>query len=386
MASKISWARIAATTLINDFPGEEVEIMRSRRLLALLESRGRVKMNVTGDGWRWRIRYKEPTSMPNDGTTTRTFSPFNAWKTAELSHRGYQTTDMIQKGELLINSGKQAVICVKDGIQSRLSDSLKNTLSEDIYIDGNLVGNLDRLQGVETFFGINGTVDTSQAAGTTTNRTSSNGADVVGYPSDEYGGLQTQLGYYQGSQRSSSASGVAAHWPNGQADSHFDFNSPLIVNYNSTSFNGAAANWANQCIEALRFGIIHSNRNDSKDGQLELILADRFLYEQALNKLDAKERAIVTNTLGIRSFGFKNVFEIDGVEVSHEYGVPSGVAYGFNVNQIDLLSLQSQLFVVDGPRWEQRTQSWNTVVDMLGNLRFRSIRNMVKWSGITAAE
>lgn len=386
MASKISWSRIAATTLVNDFPGEEVEILRSRRLFALLESRGRVMRRVTGDGWRWRVKYKQGTAQPNDGTTTREFRPINRWKTAELSHRGYQATDTIQKGELLINSGKQGIIKVADQIKGNLSQDLKDAIAQDLYIDGDLVGNTDRFQGLETLFGINGTVDITQSAGTTANRTSSNQADLVGYPSDSYAGIQTQLGYYQGAQANDGGSGAAAHWPNGRCDAHFDFWAPLYVNYNSTSFGGAAANWLNQCIEALRFGIIHSNRNDSKDGQIELILLDRYLYEQALNKLDAKERAIVTNTLGIRSFGFKNVFEIDGVEVSHEYGVPSGVGYGFNVGQIDLLSLQEQLMVPDGPRWEQRTQSWNTVVDVLGNLRFRSIRNLVKWGGITAAE
>lgn len=381
MASPISWARIANTTIANYFPEVQVEVLRSRRLGAMLESRGRIKMNVTGDGWDWKVQYRLPDVTTNDGTTVRTYSPQNCWKTAVLSHRGYQATDAITKGEALINSGQQAIVKVVNKIAGNLKQAIDDAMSEDYYIDGDATGNTERFQGIETFCATNGTVDSSQTGGTTASR-SANAADAVGYPSDTYAGISTQLGLYGGSNRATAATGPDNHWPNGTADSEFDFWSPLIVNYTSTYFNGATANWAEQGLEAMRFAIVHSNRNASKTGQTDMVLLDRTLYVAALNKLDAKERIAITNTTGLRSFGFKNVFELDGVEVSYEYGIPTAVGYGFNIQQMELLSLQGQLMVPEGPTWHSETQTWRTVVDVLGNLRFRSIRNFFKLAAL----
>lgn len=378
MASPISWARIANTTITNYFPEVEVEVLRSRRLGAMLESRGRIKMNVTGDGWDWKVQYRLPEVTTNDGTTVRTYAPQNCWKSAQLAHRGYQATDAITKGEALVNSGKEAIVKVVNQIVRNLRQAIDDAMSEDYYIDGNATGNTERFQGIETFMGATQTLDTSQAGGTTAGR-SANAADPVGYASDTYAGISTQLGTYGGANRAAAAAVADNHWPNGVADVEFDFWTPLIINYTSTYFNGATATWKEQCIEAMRFGIVHANRNASKHGQTDMILLDRSLYVDAINKLDAKERVAITNTTGLRSFGFKNVFELDGVEVSYEYGVPSGVGYGFNIDQLELLSLQGKLMVPEGPVWHSETQAWRTVVDVLANLRFRSLRNFIKF-------
>lgn len=381
MSSPISWARVVATTIQNYFPEVEVEVLRSRRLGAMLENRGRIKMNVSGDGWEWRIQYRLPEVSTNDGTTVRTFAPQNLWKVATLAHRGYQATDAITKGEALLNTGREAIVKVTNQIIKNLRQTIDDAMSEDYYLDGNATGNTERFQGIETFLGINGTVDSSQTGGTTAQR-AANAADPFGYPSDSYAGLSTQLGTYGGANRATASTGPDYHWPNGTADAEFDFFTPIIINYTSTYFNGATPTWAEQCLEAMRLGIVHANRNASKTGQLDFYLLDRTLYVAALNKLDAKERVMVTNTTGLRSFGFKNVFELDGVEVSYEYGVPSAVGYGFNINQMELLSLQSKLMVPEGPTWHQETQTWRSVVDVLANLRFRSVRNFVKLAAI----
>lgn len=381
MASPISWARIANTTIANYFPEVEVEILRSRRLGAMLESRGRIKMNVSGDGWDWKVQYRLPDVTTNDGTTVRIYAPQNCWKTATGAHRGYQATDAITYGEALLNSGKEAIVKVVNQIIRNLRQAIDDAMSEDYYIDGGAVGNTERFEGIETFMGINGTVDTTQTGGTTAQRTA-NAADPVGYPSDTYGGLSTQLATYGGSNRATAATGADNHWPNGVADTEFDFWSPLIVNYTSTYFNGAAANWKEQCIEAMRFGIVHANRNASKHGQTDMYLLDRTLYVDALNKLDAKERVMVTAQNGLRSFGFKNVFELDGVEVSYEYGIPSSVGYGFNIDQFELLSLQSKLIMTKGPMEHDETQTWRSNASVLANLRFRSLRNFIKLAAL----
>ena len=48
--------------------------------------------------------------------------------------------------------------------------------------------------------------------------------------------------------------------------------------------------------------------------------------------------------------------------------LPDATGYGFNTNNMELKSMQSELFSSDGPYWEQKTQSWDWAVRFIGNM------------------
>lgn len=365
MSSNTAWARSLATTIVKHLPEIEQAVLRNRPVGAMLDQRGKLSYGQGGNGFDWRVKYRLHDTRGNTGMTPRTFDPVNRFQVAELQYRGYMVSDAVFKKEQLENRGEQAIVKLGETMEADLRESLDEAFATEYYVDGEATGNETKMHGIESMMGTNGTVNITTGA-----QRSATAADLYGYPNDTYAGLTTGLGDYGGSQRS----GI---WPNGQADAQYDYFSPIIVNYTSSALPGATDTWAAQGIEAMREGIIQCHRNGGMDNQLDLIALDRSLYTQALNALDDKERALVTNQNGIRAFGFKNVFELDGVEVTWDYGIPSAVGYGFNFDAMELLSMQDQLFAME-TEYDIDSQSTKWVVDFLGNLKFKSPRNFLK--------
>lgn len=371
MPSSTDWARTIGTTLVTHLKEEELTTFRKFKVFAALEANGKVAMNQGGRGFDWQVRYRNQPVTSNNGESPRVFARHNLWQRAYLPYRGYTVTDQVTKREMLENRGAQALIDVAGKMASRLQESMQEHLSKEIYIDGNATGNENRWHGLESIFGINGTVNVATGA-----QRSANAADPFGFPADEYAGLNTGLGYIAGSQLASGS------WPYVAVDPEYDYYSPVVCNYTSTYFGGATATWKDQCVEAIREAVHHAKRNDTRENQIDMILLDRTLYIQFLNRLDSRERAIVTKSSGLRSYGFGDVVELDGIEVSTEYAVPSGVGYGLSIGNMEMKCMESQLMVAEGPYYNEELQSHRYAVSVLANIKMKSPRNFVKWQAI----
>ena len=363
----VAFSRTAATTLAKHIREVEEAMLRNYQMGALLESAGRVNYNNSGEGFDWPVQYRLHKVEGNTGETQRNFSRRNLWKTANLEYRGYQATDSMYYREFRSNRGPEGVVKVFENFVERLETSITQVLGTEYYIDGSATGNEQSWHGLESMFGTNGTLNIS--AGT---QRSANAADPLGYASDTYAGLSTALANYGGENES------GAIWPNGVADSEYDFWTPIICNYTSTYFDGSADTFAKQGDEAMRFAIIHAQRNTSKNGQITNIFLARDLYTNLLNLIDDKERINISSEHNLRALGFKNVLNFDGVEVSWESGVPNGVGYGMNYDNIELKSMDDSLLRSEGPEYDIHSQSFNAVVSTLSNLKFSSPRNFFK--------
>ena len=375
MASSTDWARTIGTTLVTHLKEEELATFRKFKVFAALEANGKVAMNQGGRGFDWQVRYRNQPVTGNNGESPRVFARHNLWQKAALPYRGYTVTDQVTKREMLENRGAQALIDVAGKMASRLQESMQEALSREIYVDGNKAGNENRFHGLESIFGIGSGTDTINVPDGT-RRTGGNAADPFGFPSDEYAGLRTDLGYLAGSQLETGS------WPYVPADPEYDYYSPIICNYTSTYFGGNSATWKDQCVEAIREATNHAKRNDTKENQIDMILLDRKLYIQFLNRLDARERAIVSKSNGLRSYGFGDVVELDGIEVSTEYAVPTGCGYGLSIGNMELKCMESQLMVAEGPYYNEELQSHRYAVSVLANIKMKSPRNFVKFQAI----
>jgi len=366
MPSSTDWARTIGTTTVNYLRQEELAMLRSFKIFALLEGSGNVLMNQGGRGIDWQVQFRNQPVTGNTGETPRIFARQNLWVDAQLPYRGYQTTDMIYRKELKENTGAAALVQVGSKMQNRLTTSLKQFLSKEIYTDGEAVGNETRFHGMESFGSVNGTVNISTGA-----QRAANAADMFGFPNDTYATINTGLGAIAGSQQP----GVS--WPNGQADPEYDFYSPIVINYTSTAFKngGSSYTWFDNCTLAVREGINQAQRNDTKEAQIDVVLVDRRMFIDFKTRLDAKERILANSNEGLRSYGFKDVFQQDGVDVSTEYGVPNGCGYGLSIDNVELRCMEDTLFIVEGPVYDVNTQAYKYVVSTLANLRFRSPRN-----------
>jgi hypothetical protein len=349
------WARIANTTIHEYIRDEEVNIIRNRKLLAMLKERGRITFNHSGDIMDWKVRYKRAPMQGYADTDTLTFSRRNRWQTAQLDWRGYSATDSMTKMERLKNKGQEAIIKIASQIVESLMEDLDDQFGDELYIDGSAAGNTKRVHGLETLF--------SSVA-------SANTQSPIGLPANTYAGLVTTLGNYGGSW--SQVSGVTT-WPSGTGDAHYDFWSPLPVSY--TSANAGTAGWAattktwpNTCREALRFGITYAKKNASRKSVLDMILLNADLWRQFLTNSDAEERIVVDSST-LKKLGFRDVVNFDGCDVAQEYGIPAAVGYGLCIPQMELRSLQGQVFEADPIDFDIASQSNRFNVSFFGNLR-----------------
>jgi len=374
MANSTDWARAIGTTIVNYLREEELTTFRKFKVFAALEGSGNVVMNQGGLGLNWQVRYRNQPVTGNNGETPRVFARQNLWVDANLPYRGYQVTDSIYKREMLENRGQQALINVAGKMATRLQESMEQHLAKEVWIDGNKAGNELRFHGIESMMAIDGTINIDDGT-----KRAANAADMFGFPADNYAGINTGLGAVAGSQ-------LEGVWPNGVCDPEYDFYSPIVVNYLSTAFQpmtgASTSTWFDNCVVATREGIHQAKRNDTRESQIDMVILDRKMFIEYLTKLDSKERAIVTRTNGLKSYGFNDVFEQDGVEISTEYAVPSGCGYGLSINNMELRCMEGSLMTAEGPFYNEDTQAYRYVVSVLANLKFRSPRNFFKLQAI----
>jgi hypothetical protein len=343
------WARIVNTTIRKYIRKEEVNTLRNRKLTALLKEKGRITYNHSGESLDWKVRYKQAPLMGFADADTLTFPRRTRRKTANLDWRGYALAESMTQKEKLMNRSTEAIIKLYSSIAEDMMEEAGELFGDELYIDGNATGNSKRFHGIESFLG-----------GTTADGT----ADVA-LNADTYAGINCALGNYGGTW--------SGTWPNGQGDSEYDFWTPVLVNYLSSGIGGSGDTWLTQGVEALRFGIIKCQRNKSKKGALDLILLTSQLYEGLLNQLDSKERFVSRpgrNEGSLAKLGFTDVLNFDGVDISWEYGVPATIGYGFNMDKMELCSLQSQLFVPEGPEYDMASASWRFALHCYGNIKY----------------
>lgn len=376
MANSTDWARVIQTTIQNYLRETEQTTFRRFKVFAMLEGSGNVVMNAAGLNLNWQVRMRNQPVSGNSGETPRVFARQNLFQTATLPYRGYQVTDSIYKREMLENRGQAALVNVAGGMATRLEESMSQHLAKEIYVDGYKAGNELRFMGLESMFGIDGTVSIADGS-----KRTANADDPFGWPADNYAGLNTSLGAVAGSQ-------LEGSWPNGVADPEYDFWSPIVVNYTSKYFKGknsAGADsftWDDQCVQAVREGIQQAKRNDTKESQIDMVVLDRKLYISYMNKLDSKERALISSNTGLKLYGFKDAFQQDGVDITTEYSVPLGCGYGLSIANMELYCMEGNLLTSEGPFYNEDTQAYRYVVSVLGNIKLKSPRNFFKLQAI----
>lgn len=352
-----------ASITINKYIREVTKaILRKRVLLAMLQSRGRISYGNTGKLLDWKVKHKRTPITPFDDGDTIVFGRQNKHKTAQLPMRSYVVSEMMTKGDKLINAGKEAIVKRYSEMVSGLLDDIRDQFCEQlVQVDGNASGSTNRIHGLESVF--------SATASPTS---------LVGTNNDTYAGLSTARGTYGGSW--------TGLWPDGYGDTQYDFWTPLVVNYTSPLSNlsgGWAASdktWGNTCIEALRFAILNTQRNSD---DLDLFLLEKNLYRLALDRMDDSERLVVNRNqdVGMTKLGFKGI-NVDGVDIYWEVGIPTGVGYGLCLDEMELHSWQSQLFVSLTDFNLERVAD-EVAIDFYGNLRLKSPRCLCKLAGLS---
>ena len=355
------WARVINTTIRDYMKGEQVNILRKRTLSALMQKRGRISFGHSGSAMDWKVRYRRAPMVGFAEGDSVTFSRQERHKTASLDWRGYSAVDSMFKMEFLANRGPEAIIKTFDSRAKLLLEDVTDRFGEEWYTDGTLAANLKSIYGVESYMGA------TQVVG--------NGAMA---PTASYAGISCVPGYYGGSWTGPSGGG-ALTWPNGKGEANYDFWSPLVVDVGDTYFSGTST-WAANCVAAVAYAIIKTQKMPAKDGGIDVFLLNDQAYEKYISSLRSSQRIVISGKAPeLVGLGFQDTVEQDGGKpVTWEYGLPSSaqtangvgvIGYGLNVDQLELCSMQDQIFVPDGPDYDPAAKTWRWSIDFFGNLR-----------------
>lgn len=350
--------RILQTTRENWSENLADETIEMHPILKLLQSEGRIKYNCSGTDFKWTIQYKEAGLVPYTDGDDLSFVRQELFQTALLDTRGYKATDFIHEREMLQNKGKHAIIKLFESQAERMKDMAGNKLCAEFYVDGNLAGNERRYHGLESFMKI---TPGSQVAAN----------DEATVLADTYATLSTVKGAYGGTTA---------------AQREFDFWSPTIVNTNKTG-----TTWAANADQHLAYAITKMSRSHAKGESLDLVLCTRSAYLAFKNLMRSKERVMVSDAeAGIRKFGFKDVINFDGVDVTFDPDIPATdvdsdvvYAYGFTINKMQLCLLGDSLWHASGDQFLPVKQGWGWWVGNYGNLKFQSPKHFAKFADVS---
>lgn len=353
------WSRVLGTTLKNYIREVEVNVLRQRKLPALLKEKGRFSFGWSGNSMEWRVQYRRVPMSGYADMDTLSFGRQDRWKIATLDWRGYAATDAVSEKEKLMNKGKEAIINLYADTTKMLMDDVAESWAEEFYRDGTTAANAKFQHGIESFMGTSGA-----------------SSDNLTYlPSQTFAGLSTVLGNYGGTWTGT--------WPAGRGDASqsYDFWTPVVIKTTGSGW-GSGPTWTAYADAQLRYGIIKSKRQKSRKGMLDLILTTDDNYRLFLALLATKERIVVERSKEqspLIALGFNDTVNFDGVDVTWEYGIPSGVdAYGFNTEMMEVRSLQDQVFVPRGPNYDEATMTYRYSVANFGNCTWNP-RSFVKW-------
>lgn len=341
----LNWARVLNTVTARYIKGQIDNVSKRRRLLGAIQKRGKIVKRKGGTLLDFKVKYAQKDLFTlNDPADMGNPDRSNKHKTAQLPWTALAMTESITKYEELVASGPEAVVNLASDYTKSLYKDFEDRFSDELYLDNSVSANTDHLIGFNSAL-------------------SYSGADSNGYiavANDTYASLQCALGYYGGSW--------TGNYPAGYGDPEYHFWSPLIVDYTDTAWT-AGATFAANCIESMRYGIMNIEK---KANMIDFIILEADMFRSWLNKQDDKERSQVSRSDKDEVyFGYGHEVQyFDGVPVTWEHGVPASSGYGFKMDDIELYSLQDQLFKPQEVDWSFRSQAKRMAIDFYGQLKF----------------
>ena len=354
-------ARVEVSAL-NEYIKEKCEpIKRQSAFVAELRAHGRETYNHDGQQMEWRPRFRRRRIRTGAGSPASISFPQTVTKRiAKLPWRSWDLGESVTKFERLATQGKSGWFKILADTLAEVADDFITHFAEKFYLDGNATATNRDLHGLESIFATTGTVTNSP----------------VGNPSDSYAGHSTALGV-TGTWTPETGGG----WPTGTGYAEYCWWSPIVVDYNSTLFNGTIANWWYQWQEALAYALTYGLILQS--AKYDICIMSANLLRQAKNSLQASQRFETMRDSTLAKLGFKTL-SYEGLEIATEYGVPEAVAYLLQWDKIELCSMQSQL-IETVQDYDIATSEQLIALDAYGNLKIESPAFLAKLAAISAA-
>lgn len=357
--SGTDWQRSQNATLAQHLKDKEESILRNYFIGAMISSNGRVLYNQSGRGFTWPVMYRLHDMEGNLGEGPLSYQRTDQFKTAGLPFRGYTVSDWVSDAEARANRGAEQIIAIMDGMGDRLETSLSQRLGPMYFVNGDASGNEKGWHGFDSMFKTDATVRTTNStvgASLNTARTA-NDADKTAWMTGEYAQVQTQLGNYGGAAES------GIYWLEGDPSPEYDVWTPPYINSGASAFTTIR--------DAMRYLIVHSGRRGMATERISHMSMSRGKWIEFVGGLESKQNIWVTTELPEHALGFKETLSFEGVKVTPDTAVGSGLVYGFNPANIELRCQTGQLFeprVIPDPQ----NQATKFDVSTFSNLKFKN--------------
>ena len=352
------WIGVINTTAPKFLKGAADATIRERLLLAMMKKRGRFTMNASSQTLTWDVEFAQPPVEAFADAGTLNFSRHDLYRQATLDWRGYKATDMMTRKEYGMNDGDVAIVKRYDRIFPNLNKALTDTFGAELYIDGEAAANVNRLHGTASWRGGGGTTVV---------------ADIAGEPDQtSYAGRDTRVarqGTWSSDLGTSPNAQIATDWPDGNGDAEYDYFSPRLLNWSSTTWTGTNTfvSTAERCIrKAIQWMTIGGGKSSRPD----LMMLAPNLYFDFQNLVSADRRILTPYKEG-EELGFPTL-QFEGVGLAQEFDIPADDFYGFNFDQMEMLSLFDTLFHHQGPDYDPRSDAWLFHVGFFGNMKWVS--------------
>lgn len=344
------------------FKGVSDLTFRRRLWLAMIQRYGGIQFNASSHSLVWTVEYSQPEVKQYGDSGDLEFNEHDALQQLTVDVRGYTATDRYTLKQKLMNKGPEQIDDLYKQKSKRLGKRMRQTLCRELYVDGYASGNGNRFIGIESALGDDGNTVA---------------ADLIAKPDDQYGGLDTDPGAYGGSWSSDLAAAkqpnatLANDWPRGRGTTEYDYISPLLVNYSSTSWPSGQTGWANNCEDAMRFARITQTNRGAMDENatapfMHMLSAD--LYNDFLTFYSARNRQIVPHQESA-NLGFGDTMNFEGSAVHYEWDCAPATGYGIVPSMIELFVMHGQLIESVGPEWAIEKMGYLYLTYCFGNTR-----------------
>jgi len=337
------WIGIVNTTRPRYMKGASDLTLRSRLLLAMLRSKGRIERNASGDVCKWQVEFSQPVVNSHADGGQIDFSNHDAFRQLEIDWRGYVATDTLTKKQKAMNAGEEQLINLFQTKNNRLMKSLQNNFCGELYKNGSSSGRENNIHGLDTFL--------TAANTAATNRISSN--------NDSYGGLDTDQADQGGSWSSNLSTypnaTLAVDWPDGQGDSEYDYLSAKLVNWSASNWGTGSVLWEDNCWRVISQTITWLTVTGGKAGMPDICVLAPNLFQGYKNHEEATRRINIPHKAA-QDLGFAgNVLNQDGVAISADFDCPANKGYMLNLDEVTISSIMPELFWGEGPDKDPRT-------------------------------
>lgn len=291
-------------------------VYRRSILIGMLKSRGLITYGHDGKSINWTPQVARR-SLEAGGASpgTITFNSSDVFETATLDWVNYSMGEKITKYEKLVGQSREhALYKIYETALKQMSKDFVDEFGVKLYGDGN--DGTHQLAGFETCMS-----------------TSDTDADEpIGLPDDTYAGLDCTLGGLGGSW--------TGNFPAGTGDALYHAWSPLVVDYTSSLFNGDSDTWYEQWQEAL--GYLFTYMSKIQNSKPDVVMLDAGLLNEAKRSIVSTQKFEITQNSEITKLGHQTV-SWEGIEIATEYGIPAGVGYALQWDNLELMSMQKQL-------------------------------------------